>query len=145
MNKTLLLSLLGWGLLSCSTNFSLEKEFFKENASTRLERLDKYSLEKQYKIFLYGNQVIHPPAKILANPIAKKGQQAIEYVLEQLKTSNNDLDFRDSLVIFDAVQRGDYYDICSDSRVIKTIRANNLKVKNLDWRKVYNQILEGLC
>jgi len=78
----------------------IEREFFKGDIPTRMERFEEYPLEQQWRIFLYGNQKIHPPTKSLALPIAKKGYMALEYIILQLRESENEPDFRDALVVF---------------------------------------------
>lgn len=65
----------------CSAS-TIEMEFFRGEIPTRLERLENYSLEDQWRIFLYGNQVVHPPVKGLALPVARQGRIALEYILE---------------------------------------------------------------
>jgi len=124
---------------------SVERQFFKGDTLTRLERLETYSLKEQWQIFLYGNQVIHPPATGLALPIARRGKPALEYILQQLEKSENDLDFRDSLVVFRSMQGGGFYDICSDETAMKAIRANESKIHDPDWRDIYNRILGRMC
>jgi hypothetical protein len=61
-------------MLGCRS-YSLEKDFFVQPLGTRLERMRQYSLEDQYWIFRYGNDVVHPPLTDLANPIAEKGSR----------------------------------------------------------------------
>ena len=130
-------------LFSCSGK-SLESEFFKWE-DFDYSKLEGYSLEDQYKIFLYGNQEIHPALTELANPIAKRGKSALDYVLEKIRESNNDLDFRDSLVIFRAMEKGGYYSVCDDSFALAEIKANENKIKKLEWQKVYHEMFERLC
>src|SRR3569832_766133 len=124
---------------------SVERQFFKGDTLTRLERLETYSLKEQWQIFLYGNQVIHPPATGLALPIARRGKPALEYILQQLEKSENDLDFRDSLVVFRSMQGGGVYDFCSDETALLAIRAIDSKILDPDWRDIYNRILGRMC
>lgn len=123
----------------------IESKFFADGFESRTERLEKYPLAQQYRIFLYGNQTIHPPLTDLAIPIAKRGQTALEFVLGELDHSQNDLDFRDSLVVFQTMQWGGYYNICHDTVAMVKIKDNEGKIRNADWRGVYNKMLKGLC
>ena len=130
-------------LISCNHE-SMESEFF-DWETFDYDKLYNYSLEDQFKIFLYGNQKIHPSMTGLAIPIAKRGKPALDYVLNQIRESNNDLDFRDSLEIFRAMEKGGYYSVCSDSPALKEIKANENKIKHLGWREIYHNMLQNLC
>lgn len=123
----------------------IESQFFADGFKSRLERLEKYPLAQQYSIFLYGNQTIHPPLTDLAIPIARQGQPALEFILGKLDHSENDLDFRDSLVVFQTMQWGGYYNICRDTAAITRIKDNAKKIRDADWRNVYKQMLNGIC
>lgn len=124
---------------------SVEKQFFREGFVSRTERLERYPLEQQWRIFLYGNQVVHPPLTDLALPIAKRGKPALDYILQQLEKSDNDLDFRDSLVVFRSMQGGGFYNLCGDEVVMDVIRANERKIHDPDWRGIYNRMLGHMC
>ena len=130
-------------LLSCDKK-SIESEFFDwENFS--YEKMEDYPLDQQFKIFLYGNQEVRPSLTGLAAPIAKRGEIALDYVLDQVRDSENDLDFRDSMVIFREMENGGYYGVCEDEIAIQEITANADKISHPDWRAIYNQMLENLC
>jgi len=130
-------------LISCNHE-SMESEFF-DWETFDYDKLYNYSLEDQFKIFIYGNQTIHPSMTDLAIPIAKRGKPALDYVLNQIRESNDDLDYRDSIVIFWAMEKGGYYSVCSDTPALKEIKANENKIKFLGWRKVYHNKLQNLC
>jgi len=110
-----------------------------------MERLEAYSLEEQWRIFLYGNQVIHPPVTGLALPIAKQGKPALDYILQQLEHSQNDLDFRDSLVVFRSMQGGGYYAVCEDENAMGLIHRNEAQISDPDWRGIYSRMLGRMC
>lgn len=120
-------------------------QFFEGGFSKRVERLEKYPLDQQYKIFLYGNQVVHPPLTDLAIPLAKRGKPALDYILNELDHSKNDLEFRDSLVVFQTMQWGGHYNVCTDAVAMNKIRGNENKIHDAGWRDVYSQMLGGLC
>jgi hypothetical protein len=129
---------------SCQAD-SIEERFFEGDILTRLERLETYPLEQQWRIFLYGNQVIHPPITGLALPVAKQGKAALTYILRQTEQSQNDLDFRDSLVVFQSMQRRGYYDVCGDEEAMQAIRSNEGKIRDPDWRGTYSRMLSRMC
>lgn len=70
------------------------------------EELEKYPLEQQYEIFVYGMQKVHPPDSELANAIAKHGKPAMDYVLSMVAASGKDMDYVDSMEVFEAMVRG---------------------------------------
>ena len=133
-------------IISCNGK-SVESKFFYEetNRVSRISKLESLPLVEQYKIFKYGNQKIHPAQKSLAGPIAKQGKSALDYVLQQIRNSENDLDFRDSMIIFREIEKKGYYQVCKDQRAIQEIRENENKIQHKDWRAIYHEMLEDLC
>lgn len=129
---------------SCQAE-SVGKQFFREGFVSRTERLEVYPLGDQWQIFLYANQVVHPPLTDMALPIAKQGKPALDYILQQLEHPKHELDFRDSMVVFERMQRGGYYDLCSDATAMKAIRHNENRISHVGWRDVYRQMLKDLC
>ncbi len=124
---------------------SVERKFFEGDIPSRMVRLEAYSVEQQWDIFRYGNQEIHPPPTGLALPLAKRGKPALYHILGQLERSENDLDFRDSLVVFQTMQWGGYYSVCADAGAMGAIERNEQKITHPDWRNVYRQMLGELC
>ena len=108
------------------------------------EELEKYPLEQQYEIFLYGMQKVHPPDYELANAIAKRGKPAMDYVLRMVAASGKELDYVISMEIFKALVRGEHYLVCSDVEAMEQIEANGNKIAYEDWRKFYQQDLQWL-
>jgi len=124
---------------------SSDAAFFSGDISTRNARLAALPLERQWELFKYGNQVQHPPATGLAEPIAPHGRSAVVFILDDLDRNGRDLDFRDSLVVFQAIQRHGYFDICSDHAFMDRIRANEARIKSDQWRSVYAELRVQLC
>jgi len=77
--------------------------------------------------------------------IARQGRIALEYILAELEEPRHELDFRDSLVIFERMQQGGYYDVCDDESAMTKIRHNESRIAHEGWRAVYREILEDLC
>lgn len=124
---------------------SVEAEFFRGDYLTRDQRIEPYPLDQQYRIFLYGNQVIHPPATGLAGPIAKKGKVAADYILEQLAATKNQLDHHDALVVFQRMQWGGYFDVCGTPGYLEKLRANEARISRQGSREIYREMLSRLC
>ena len=64
-------------------------------STTRIDRVRQYSLEDQYRIFRYGNDVVEPPLLGLAEPIAERGATAIPFLQKQLNAEPDDTTVRD--------------------------------------------------
>ena len=101
------------------------------------EELEKYPLEQQYKIFLYGMQRVHPPDTELASAIAKRGKPALDYVLRMVAASDKVMDYVDSMKIFGAMVRGGHYLVCDDVEAMRQIEANGNKIAHEGWKKYY--------
>jgi len=124
---------------------SAPKEFFVGDVATRSERLSKYSNSEQWEIYLYASQVIHPPATGLASVLAKKGEPMFRYILERLDASDNDLDYRDAMVVFQNMQWHGSYLICSNAADIRRIESYRDRIKSPAWRGVYLEMFVRLC
>lgn len=144
MFKMKLLMLIAAIASACSVG-AMEKEFFKGDPQTRVERLRGYSLDEQWRIFVYGNQVVHPPIRELAIPIAERGKEALRFILRELEDSRGDLNFRDSMVVFEKMQKKGYYDVCADDSAMERIRKNEEKIEYRGWRELYREMAYDLC
>jgi hypothetical protein len=145
MRHLILLSVVA--LVSCTHALAEPevKNFYEGDPSTRIERFEKMPIDLQYKIFVYGNQRVHPPIRSLGKPLAKHGKLAFDYIAAQIEQSENDLDYRDSMTVFEFMQRGGYYDICGDDMAVSIVRENQHRIRNADWKTVYQERLRRLC
>jgi hypothetical protein len=91
--------------------------FFSEPPATRVERSRKLSLEQQYLVFRYGNDVIHPPLMDLAEPIADRGKEAVPFLLKQLQLDGRDISIRDIVWVFTLMALSRTYDVKSDPAI----------------------------
>lgn len=140
----LVLAIWMFGLAGCSAG-PLERDFFRGDIPTRNQRLAGYPMEQQWRIYLYGNQVIHPPATGLAEVLARRGEPMLRFILKSLESTENDLDYRDSMVVFQMMQWGGHYGICSDRTILSRIRSNQDRIGDPRWRQVYAEMLKELC
>ena len=82
-------------------NYRFERHVvFDGPPATRIHQVRQYSLEDQYRIFRYGNDVVEPPLFGLAEPIAERGATAIPFLQKQLNAEPDDTTVRDLLLIF---------------------------------------------
>lgn len=80
--------------------------------------MSKLSLEDQYKIFQYGNDVVHPPMMELADPFAKQGRTMVPFLLKKLETEDDDIAVRNIVLIFEWMSIYKAYDVKSDQNLM---------------------------
>lgn len=68
----------------------------------------------------------------------------MDYVLRMVAASAKDMDYVDSLEIFEAMVRGRHYLVCADIEAMEQIEANGNKIAHEDWRKYYQRDLQRL-
>lgn len=112
---------------------------------TRLERMEAYPLERQWRIYLYGQQDIHPPDLALAELIAKQGKTAADYVLEQLSVTKSDSDHISSLWLFQVMRRRGYFNICGNPDYLNRMRAHEFRIQRKVTRDYYRERLNEMC
>ena len=122
-----------WG---CSNHKFERKVVLGGPAATRLDRVRQYSLEDQYKIFRYGNDIVEPPLLDLAKPIAERGAAAVPFLLKQLNSKSDDevMLTRDILLIFEDMALSKSYDVKADSLVMNTLSAKIATIKDKGWQ-----------
>jgi hypothetical protein len=114
----------------------LEKHFFDKPPGDRVERLRQYSLDDQYKIFRYGNDVKEPPGMELAGPIAERGASAVPFLVDQLKASTDDIAVRDILLIFERMAASGSYNVKADAALMGVLSSKVSGMKDKDWQAI---------
>ena len=141
----LVLSLLfGTFLLPGCEDHELEENFFKQPPADRVERLRRYPLTDQYKIFRYGNDRKEPPFMDLAEPIAEKGATAVPFLVEQLNSESHDIAVRDILLIFATMASSKSYDVKSDSVLMSALSSKVSAMKDKDWKDICSKMLHRI-
>ena len=121
-----------------------ERRFFSEPLATRVERSRTLSLDQQYLVFRYGNDVIHPPLMDLADPIAERGEGAVPFLLKQLQLDDSDIAIRDIVLIFERMALLRIYDVKSDQAVLDALIARIVKMKDKDWQAISESRLKRI-
>ena len=133
MSMLLTLFLASFVALGCRDHH-LEKEFFDKPPADRVERLRQYSLDDQYKIFRYGNDVKEPPTMELAGPIAERGASAVPFRVDQLKSTADDIAVRDILLIFERMEASGSYNVKADTALMGVLGSKVSGMKDKDWQ-----------
>jgi len=140
--KLILLSIVA---IQCQGCFSSEKcspvahAFVKLPLREQLAQFGSLSLPEQYDVYLCGTQVVHPPLIHLAQPFAKDGKAAVEFLQSKLEGANDDSTIRDIVMVFTEMQRQGTYDVAKDPALMQTIRASTSRVKDSGWRQFVTQ------
>jgi len=114
----------------------LERHFFDQPPGSRIERLRRYSLDDQYKIFRYGNDIKEPPAMELARPIAERGASAVPFLVGRLKTSADDIAVRDILLIFESMEASGTYNVKADTALMAVLTSKVSQMKDKEWQAI---------
>jgi hypothetical protein len=129
---------------ACDGRYQLERSFFRQPAQSRVERLRRYELPDQYKIFRYGIAKREPPAYNLADPIAERGKMAVPFLLEQVSGTPDDITVRDVLLILEAMARLKTYDVQRDTVLMKTLSLKVSTMRDAFWKEMAMRSLEDI-
>jgi hypothetical protein len=108
--------------------------FYERSLKERISTFPQYSFEDQYAIFLYGNQVQHPPAIYLTDPFAAQGKGIVLPLSDRLRDATDDLTIRDIVMVFSAMSRAKTYDVAGDGRLMTLLRWAAKRMKDSDWK-----------
>jgi hypothetical protein len=117
---------------------------FDGPAATRIDRVRQYSLEDQYRIFRYGNDVVEPPLLGLAKPIAERGAAAIPFLMRQLNAEPDDTTLRDLLLVFQEMKVSKSYDARADAVLMDTLDKRVTAMKDKEWQSVCSRMLRSI-
>ena len=134
----------GITLCGCVSHRFERHVVFDGPATTRLDRVRQYSLEDQYRIFRYGNDVVEPPLLGLARPIAERGPTAIPFLRRQLNAEPDDTTVRDLLLIFQDMMFSKSYDVKADADLMGTLETRVTTMKDQEWRSVCSKMLGSI-
>jgi hypothetical protein len=126
------------------TDHKLEKQFFQQPLQNRLERLRQYPLEEQYRIFRYGNDVVHPPLTDLAIPIAERGAGAVPFLMTKLESEQDDFAVRDILRIVEEMTLKKTYDAKADEGLMHTLSRRVNTMRDQEWRAISAKMLDQI-
>jgi hypothetical protein len=129
------------GQFKCS---DFTREFFWQPPEVQMVKFTNYDLDKQYALFICGNQEIHPPAIYLAKPFAREGVKAIDYLRKQLSLTYEDLVIRDIIFVFEEMERQRTYDIAHDDELLQLMATRVTNMKDPGWRETSLRSLQEI-
>ena len=122
----------------------LEKSFFEKPAVDEVQRLRRYSLDEQYRIFRYGMDKIEPPAMGLARPIAERGADAVPFLVNKLNADAGDIAVRDILLIFEMMEASGSYKVSANGSLLSLLTSRVSKMRDKGWQDICFQGLEEI-
>lgn len=117
------------------------KSFFHKPLKAQQADLRSFAVEDQYRIYLCGNQVIHPPTMYLAGSFAQGGKGVANLLEGELSKSNTDATVRDIVMALREVQRLGAYDVAQDRKLMQLAADSISKMHDKDWQQMTNEML----
>jgi len=122
----------------------LAKTYFSKPLKSTIDDFSDYNVEKQYAIFICGNQYMHPPMLHLAEPFAREGEKIVPFLKARLLEADDDLTVRDIVLVFNWMAREKTYDVAGDGDLMKILQAKINSMKDADWRRLSEQNLDEI-
>jgi len=119
-------------------------QFYSKPVKDRVATFAEYSFDQQYAIYLYGNQVQHPPAIYLTDSFAAGGQDLVAPLSMRLAASEHDLTIRDLVMVFAAMNRLETYDVAHDESLMRSLTEATARMKETDWKNIVERELSTL-
>jgi hypothetical protein len=119
----------------------LTESFFRKfSISEKMTKFHDFNIEKQYVIYICGNQREHPPSLYLAEAFAKEGEQVVSFLTGKLSATKSDSTVRDIISVFSDMQNFKTYDVASNEILMAIIINRAAGIKDDFWRE-YTQNL----
>jgi hypothetical protein len=129
--------LVGWPLVAYTGDMQrVIDTFYGQTTKEQVASFSGYPLEEQYAIYIYGNQVRHPPAIYLAAPFARAGDKVVPFLLGRLKSAKDDPTVRDLVLVFSEMNRQTTYDVAGDAELMRQLESSIAAMKNQGWRGI---------
>lgn len=111
----------------------MERKFYSQPLKTQMVTFRNYSISDQLTLYLYGNQVRHPPAIYLSECFALSGAPAREVLRSRLKGRLDDLTVRDIATLIAAI---DAAGTSIDQEIIGLLRQQIASMQDREWREL---------
>jgi len=126
------------GEYKCS---QLTEYFYGKPFNVRVSQFVAADLEKQYAIYICGNQYLEPPATYLAESFARGGAGIVGFLKNKLSLASDDGTIRDVVLVFKVMSRQRTYNVAGDTDLMKVIIEAVDRVKDPFWKKMSEQFL----
>lgn len=112
----------------------LTSYFSGQPPKVRMAQFAAADLEKQYAIYICGNQYVDPPARELVEPFARGGSKVVKLLKSKLSQKIDDPTVSDVVWLLAVMSMQQTYNVASDSALMNTIDARVLEIKDPFWK-----------
>lgn len=98
-------------------------------------------LDRQYIIYVCGNQEVHPPTMYLVEPFAKEGGIAVPFLTKKLTETRRDSSVRDIIYVFSEMQTRKTYDVVGDKALLGLIKKRASEIQDKFWREYTQKLI----
>ena len=124
---------------SNSDEASAARSFYNLPVTEQLRTFRQHPLENQLDLFLFGNQIHHPPAIYLARCFALSGAAAVELLRSKLNANSDDLTVRDITLLLANIDAMSKYDVTGDAQLMATLKSRIAQMRDAGWRDTAEQ------
>ncbi len=118
--------------------------FYAKTLKDQIATFTSRPFEEQYAIYIYGNQVRHPPAIYLARPFGSEGEKVVAPLSKKLIDAHDDLTVRDTVIVFSEMSSQKTYDVAGDERLMKFLSDAVAGMRNPDWKAIAEKELRNI-
>jgi hypothetical protein len=118
--------------------------FYSQTLNDQIATFSDRPFEEQYAIYIYGNQVRHPPAIYLARPFGSEGEKVVAPLSKKFIEAHDDLTIRDLVTVFSEMSSQKTYDVASDERLMELLSNAVAGMKNPDWKAIAGKELQSM-
>jgi hypothetical protein len=121
------------GTYKCS---QLTEYFYGKPLKARLAQFADADLDKQYAIYICGNQYLEPPATYFARLLAREGGKVVGFLKKKLSQANDDGTIRDVIAVFAEMNGQKTYAVSDDQELMKLMTGSVARMRDDGWRRI---------
>ena len=114
----------------------LTNDFFHiTSIDERMRQFPNHTINEQYELYIFGNQVVHPPAIYLAPLFAEQGPIIIPLLRSKLEAAPEELTIRDIVSVLRWMAKLKLYDFSKDLELISLL-DKRVRDMNGIWKPI---------
>jgi len=114
-----------------SSKLTIDFYDFKKTPDQKTQ-FKNYSLDEQYQLLIYGNQVKYPPDLRLVEWFAEEGPRIIPFLSAKLNATQNEKTICNIMHVFSDIALSERYDFSNDQELLALL---DQKAQNMGLRK----------
>lgn len=118
--------------------------FFNHTPDEQVSIFQDYDLETQYKTYITGTQIIHPPAIYLAREIARRGSSAVEFLRAHLENEKSEATIRDIVAVLCRMQGLRTYKVNKDSALMNAVIERTHAMQGICWKPITMEMVQEI-